>query len=130
MLCSFCEILRIYYPLLLRGRVEDAEEKSMLSRRLQKPDCFVIRRDVVGSILPHQGDRMLERPVRLYNIFIYVFDLYYILHFSEILYYKFVILYKIIEFPLVAISKHLAYLEQIYISIQSLEGCCILVFFQ
>ena len=79
MLCSFCEILRIYYPLLLRGRVEDAEEKSMLSRRLQKPDCFVIRRDVVGSILPHQGDRMLERPVRLYNIFIYVFDLYYIL---------------------------------------------------
>lgn len=129
MLCSFCEILRIYYPLLLRGRVEDAEEKSMLSRRLQKPDCFVIRRDVVGSILPHQGDRMLERPVRLYNIFIYVFDLYYILHFSEILYYKFV-MYKIIEFPLVAISKHLAYLEQIYISIQSLEGCCILVFFQ
>ena len=30
MLCSFCEILRIYYPLLLRGRAEDAEEKLVI----------------------------------------------------------------------------------------------------
>ena len=87
MLCSFCEILRIYYPLLLRGRVEDAVAvacKSLLSRRLQKPDCFVIRQDVVGSILPHQGDRMLERPIRLYNIFTYTFDFYYIIYNGEI----------------------------------------------
>ena len=66
MLCSYCEILRIYYPLLLRGSVQDAEEKACYPGGCKNRTEFCNKtRSVVGSILPHQGDRMLEISVRL-----------------------------------------------------------------
>ena len=131
MLCSFCEILRIYYPLLLRGRVEDAEEKLVI-QAVAKTGLFCNKTRCcwfysTSSGWPHvRKTHTVVQYLYLYMRFLFynilLWDIKLQIHLRNTS--------KIVEFFMIVILKNLAYLEQMYISIQSLEGCCILVFFQ